>query len=168
MHIDETTSDLPPICSHHLSSCPQQNMNVVQTAGAMSVPQGPRGRSGSRGRGVPRGGLKPRDPQDARGEKPNGQRPSNNATRGTDSQHRLKPPPNQGHVRNKTWSNPASLNAAALNAAVQSHAGKIPDLRKEAWRNPARTDSRTYKERMNDLYQTVCISSPGLLTRRYA
>lgn len=74
--------------------------------------------------------------------------------RGTDSQHQLKPAPTQGHMRNKSWGNPASLNAA-----VQSHAGNFPDLRKETWRNPATTDSRAYKERMSDLYQTVRIST---------
>ena len=138
-------------------------MVAIESAGRMSTPQGPRGMSHSRGRGNSRGAVKSRGSRFTKGENANGDYSTNNMTRGAETRRRLKPPPNQGNIRNKSWKNPSTLGAAVL-----SHAGRIPDPRGEAWRDPGTADSSVYKEGMNDHYQTVCVNTPEILTVRYA
>ena len=122
------------------------------TTGAMSAPQGPRSRSGSRGRGIARAGVRSRAAAHGGRESAPVKRAPTNATTNRQSSHHLKPPPNQDPHHNKSWRNPASLSSA-----FQSHAGKMSNPSGDSWRNPGVEDSRTYKQRMSDLYQTVRI-----------
>ena len=127
-------------------------MVISWTTGAMSAPQGPRSRSASRARGNARAGVKSRAAAHGGRERQSIKRAPTNATTSRQPSHHLKPPPDQDPQYNKSWRNPSSLSSA-----FQSHAGKMSNVSDESWRNPAVEDSRTYKQRMSDLYQTVCI-----------
>ena len=125
-------------------------MVTFWTTDAMSAPQGPRTRSGSRGRGNARAAIRSRAAIRGGRERQPVKRAPANATTDRQSSHHLKPPPNQNLHHKNTWRNPSSLSSAS-----QSHAGKISSPSGDSWRNPAAEDSRTYKQRMSDLYQTV-------------
>lgn len=117
----------------------------------MSAPQGLRSRSGSRGRGNPRAGFRTRAAAHGGRERQPVKRASTNPTT-RESSHHLKSPPDQNLHHNKSSRSPSSLSSA-----FQSHAGNTPKPSSESWRNPSVEDSRTYKQRMSDLYQTVRI-----------
>ena len=135
-------------------------MAALWFAGAMSASSASRGlRNGSRGRWSARPAIKGKDMRNGN-DRPRSRRTTTKATTSTDSGH-LNPRPSRNHVRNKSWRKPD------LEAAIQSHAGKARNPKTESWRNPTVEDSRTYKLRMNDLYQTVRVSSPQLLIMRH-
>ncbi len=123
------------------------------TTGAMSAPQGPRSRSGSRARGNARAGVRSRAAAHGARERQPVKRAAASATINRQSSHHLNPPPNQNPHHTKSWRSP-------------SHAGKMSSSSSESWRNPVEEDSRTYKQRMSDLYQTVRIS-PTTDTKTY-
>ncbi|KAL2038496.1 hypothetical protein N7G274_008835 [Stereocaulon virgatum] len=121
----------------------------------MSVPQGPRASNNTRGRGIPRGGIRSRDPKNTEvsgGDRATRRPSPYNATRSSESRH-LQPTPNQGIHHHSSRGKPRPH--GPLTSAILNHAGKIPDPQLENWRNPATVDSRTYKQRMIDLFQTL-------------
>lgn len=149
----------------------------------MSAPVGPQSRSTSRGRGPSRASLRSRGskvgagvglstqtaamygakgesrgvPRTASGAVTRGGRRSPlAATRNNEPQQHIKRPPKENYVPTKSWKNPNSLNAA-----FQSHAGKVTNSRNANWRNPPFADIQLYNKRMNDLYQTVRIEAPA-------
>ena len=82
-----------------------------------------------------------------------GRRPPVGVAPGSETQRHFKQPAKQNQVRNKQWRNPAQVSSA-----IMSHAGNISSSKNEPWRNAATEDSATYKARMNDLYQAVCLT----------
>jgi len=124
----------------------------------------PAGRQSSSGR--PRGESRARrqtSPSKARGESRGARRAGRHVSpgpsRGDGSQRNFKPPPSENMIRNRSWINPASLNAS-----FQSHAGKVADPRKARWRN--RPFEPAYRKQIDDLYHTVCILFPASTDRK--
>ena len=130
-------------------------------ANTVKAPTGPsnkvRGGGGISSRGTLANGRGGRQPSPARtqGDDGAGQQTYTGLTAHRGSSHSLKPPPTQNRPRNKTWRNPASLNAA-----FQSHAGRITDSNTARWRTPPYDDSRTYQKQMTELFQTVRLPLP--------
>ena len=73
-------------------------------------------------------------------------------TRGSTFHQHLKRPHNQTRDQDEKWKNPASLNAA-----FQSHAGKVANSREASWRISPFDDPPLYIKQMNDYYQNVCV-----------
>lgn len=141
-------------------------MSIPRTAGAMSAPPGSRGlRTGAKTRGSARAGSRAR----GSGNSASQQQQSNRATapnipRKNNPQPHLKPPGQQNQHRGKSW-NRTDPNGEHLASAILSHAGTISKSKDQPWRNAAEQDSTSYKQRMNELYQTVCALLLFLLTR---
>ena len=129
------------------------------TGGAMSAPQLPQMKSNSRGRGS----VMSRDFGLGNRGRQRGRLSPYNTTRGAASQL-LKLPSTKDQHHSQLGTKPTKH--APLAAAIQSHAGKLLDPQLEKWRKPGVLDSRTYKDRMLDYYQTVWIPFPCLLTGR--
>lgn len=114
----------------------------------------PRGENGARRQPNPR-----RARGELRGGARGGRHVSPGAPGGDGPQQRPKPPPSQANVRNKSWINPV-----ALNASIQSHAGRTTGSKIASWRK--RPFDTAYRKQIDDLYQTVCIFFPASTDRK--
>ncbi len=135
----------------------QQSLDISMgdaPAGQQSSLGRHRGESGARRQTSPR-----RAQGESRGAGRAGRHVSPGASRGDGSQQHYKPPPLENKIRNKSWVNPASLNAS-----FQSHAGRVVDPRKASWRN--RPFDPAFRKQIDDLYQTVCIFFPASTDRK--